>query len=79
MESEIVDSLEKVLGHPPTKGEIAQHIADSISALERNRSIARAEGDADAIKEFSLRIRDLRMGALNLGLDPDDYKGIFRD
>ncbi len=78
MENGVAEILEKVLGHKPNKSEVAGHIADSISSLTENRRIARQEGDAESIKEFSQKIVDLRKEALKLGLDPNDYKGIFR-
>lgn len=72
------DVLKSVLDHNPSKSDIAQHIADRLSAQEQIRSIAIRDGDGALTQATSNKIRLLRQEAAKNGLDRDNYPGLYR-
>lgn len=70
--------LGEILGRKPVELDVAGHIADRISALEQNRSIALRSGDPDLAQDCTAQIRNLREEAAANNLSRDDYPGLYR-
>lgn len=72
------ESLKNILDREPTKSDVAQDIADRISAMEQQQRCARYDGDVDLLEDATNQILQLRNAALESGLDPNKYPGLFR-
>ena len=73
-----LESLTNTLGRTPTASDVAQDVADRISAMEQLRRIAREDGDIQLLDDATKQILDLRALALSQGFTTDEYPGLFR-
>jgi len=73
-----LESLANTLGRTPTTFDVAQDVADRISAMEQLRRIAREDGDIQLLDDATKQILDLRALARSHGFTTDEYPGLFR-
>lgn len=71
-------NLTKALGRIPTKDDLATHFADSISAMEQNRRIARECGEMDVFLQTGGKISSLKKEARRLGLAEEEFPGLYK-
>ena len=75
---EFLDTLKGALKREPTRDEVAQDLADRLSAMEQQQRCARQSGDPELLQAATRQMKKIKSDVRQHKFDPNDYPGLYR-